>query len=127
MGFAQTFMRIRAWWFLRIAKNATIPPDVGEYLIALREHHRWALEEIEQRRRAIIDYRAAEGKCISTEAALKGVLELRATYDGPDREQYVAELDQIIEEFRRKHGTQIPVGEAYSILKELENRLGGVE
>jgi len=66
-------------------------------------------------------------KMISTEAALRYVLELKATYDGPDREQYVAELDQFIDEFWKKHGPQIPVHEAYAILKELEGRFGRVE
>ncbi|HEX3437971.1 MAG TPA: hypothetical protein VHT24_14475 [Pseudacidobacterium sp.] len=70
---------------------------------------------------------AADGKTISTEAALKYVLERKATYDGPDREQYVAELDQFVDEFRKKHGPQIPVAEAYAILKELEARFGRVK
>jgi len=58
-------------------------------------------------------------KTISTEAALKYVLELRDTYDGPDRDAYVAELDRFIDEFRKNHDAQIPVAEAYAILKEL--------
>lgn len=53
--------------------------------------------------------------------------ELKAAYDGPNREKFVAELDRFIEEFRRKHGPQIPVAEAYAILKEIEARFGRVE
>jgi hypothetical protein len=60
-------------------------------------------------------------------AALKCVLEQKAAYDGPNREEYVAELDRFIEEFRKKHGPQIPVAEAYAILKEIEARFGRVE
>ena len=127
MGLGQIFTPIRAWWFLRIARNTTIPPDVGRYLTALRDRNRLAIEEIERKRQAIVDKGAADGRTISTEAALKQVLERKAAYDGPDREQYVAELDQFIDEFRKKHGPQIPVAEACAILKELEARFGRVE
>jgi|ERR1700723_1049414 hypothetical protein len=127
MGLGQILMPVRVWWFLRIAKNATIPPDVGRYLKALRDRNQLAVEEIERKRQAIIDQGAADGKTISTEAALKCVLEQRAAYDGPNREEYVAELDRFIEEFRKKHGPQIPVAEAYAILKEIEARFGRVE
>jgi hypothetical protein len=127
MGFRQMFLRARAQWYLRFATKATIPPDVARYLIVLRDRNRLAIEEIERKRQAIIDQGAADAKTISTEAALKHVLELKAAYDGPNREEYVADLDRFIEEFRKKHGPQIPVAEAYAILKELEARFGPVE
>lgn len=127
MGLNQILMSARAWWFLRIARNATIPADVGSYIIALRDRNQLALEEIERKRQSIIDQGATEGKMISTEAALKYVLEMKATYDGPDREQYVAELDQFADDFRKRHGPQVPVSEAYAILKDLEARFGRVE
>src|SRR5665213_4137628 len=120
MGLGQILMPVRAWWFLRIVRNSTIPPDVGRYLIALKNRNRLAIEEIERKRQAVIEKGAADGKTISTEAALRHVMELKGTYAGPDREQYVAELDQFIDEFRKKYGPQIPVAEAYTILKELE-------
>lgn len=63
-------------------------------------------------------------KTISTEGALKHVIELRDKYDGPDRETFVAEVDRFIEEFRRKHGGEIEVGDAYELLKDLERRFG---
>jgi len=127
MGFGQILMPVRAWWFLRIARNATIPPDVGRYLVILRDRNQLAIEEIERKRQTIIDKGATDGKTISTEAALKYVLERKATYDGPDREQYVADLDQFIDDFRKNHGPQIPPAEAYAILKEMEARFGRVE
>ena len=37
------------------------------------------------------------------------------------------ELDRFIDEFRKKHGPQIPVAEAYAILKELEALFGRVD
>lgn len=127
MGLGQILMLVRAWWFIRIARNATIPPDVGRYLMTLRDRNQLPLKEIERKRQAIIDNGAADGKTLSTEAALKYVLERKATYDGPDREQYVAELDQFIDEFRKKHGPQMPVDQAYAEMKELEARFGRVE
>ena len=127
MALNQILMSARTWWFLRIARNATIPPDVGRYLITLRDRNQRALEEIERERQTIIDKGAADGRTISTEAALKYVLEGKATYDGPDREQYVAELDQFIDGFRKKHGPEIPVADAYAIMKELETRFGRIK
>lgn len=63
-------------------------------------------------------------KTISTEGALKHVIELRDKYDGPDREAFVGEVDRFIEEFRKKHGPEIEVGEAYALLNDLERRFG---
>jgi hypothetical protein len=77
MGFGQILMPIRAWWFLRIARYATPPPDVSRYL----------LERIERSRQDVIREGAAAGKTISTEAALKHVLELKTKHDGPNREE----------------------------------------
>jgi hypothetical protein len=127
MRLGQILMPVRAWWFLRIARKATIPPDVGHYLIALRDRNLIVLEDIERRRQEIVREGAAAGKTISTEAALKYALERKARYDGPDREEYVAELDRFIDEFRKKHGPQIPVDQAYDELKELEARFRRVE
>jgi len=117
MGFGKITMRVRAWWFVRIAKNTTPPPDVRLYL----------LERIQQRRQDIISNGAAGGKTISTEAALKYVLESKTRYDGPNREEYVSEIDRFANEFREKHGPHIPVDQAYAILQELEARFGRVE
>lgn len=63
-------------------------------------------------------------KTISTEGALKHVIELRDKYDGPDREAYVAELDRFIDEFRKEHGSQIEVEVALGLLRDLERRFG---
>jgi hypothetical protein len=127
ISFSPLGIPLRAWWFLRIARNAIIPPDVGRYLITLRDRNQLALDEIERKRRAIIERGSADGKTISTEAALKYLLQRKATYDGPDREQYFAKLDQFIDEFRKKNGPQIPVAQAYTILNELEAKFGRVE
>jgi hypothetical protein len=127
MGLPEILMSVRGWWYLRIARNATIPRDVGHYLTNRRERGQSALEDIERERQLIIGQGAADGKTISTEALLTRVLKRKATYCGTDREQYIAELDQVIDEFREKHGHKIPVDEAYAILKELETRFGRVE
>jgi hypothetical protein len=126
MGLGEIFMPVRAWWFLQIAKNATPPPEVRRYLMALRERNLLALEDIERSRQSIIDKGAADGKTISTEAVLKGVQELKTTYEGTNREEYVSEIDRIVDEFRKEHGPQIEVDRAYAMLKELEARFGRV-
>jgi hypothetical protein len=113
----QTLMPLRAWWYLRIAKNITPPTDVRDYL----------LERIERQRQDVICKGATAGKTISTEAALKHVLELKTKYSGPNQEGYVSELDSFANEFREKHGPLIPVDQAYEIFKELEARFGRLE
>ena len=113
----RTLMPLRRWWYLRIARNTTPPSDVRDYL----------LKRIERRRQEVIYKGAAAGKTISTEAALKHVLELKTTYDGPNREEFVSQIDCFANEFREKHGPLIPVDEACAIFKELELRFGRVE
>jgi hypothetical protein len=110
-------MPLRTWWFLRIARNTTPPSDVRRYL----------LERIERQRQDVISKGAAAGKTVSTEAALKHVLELKTKYDGPHREDYVSEIDRFADEFRKQHGPLIPADQAYAMLKELETRFGRVE
>lgn len=65
-------------------------------------------------------------RTISTEAALKHVLELKTTYNGPNREEYISEIDRFAEKFRNEHGSQIPVDRAYAMLKDIEARFGRV-
>jgi hypothetical protein len=127
MGLGQILMPVRAWWFLRIVRNASIPPDIGRYLMALKNRNQLAIEDIERKRQTIIDHGAASGKTVSTEAALKHVLELKTKYDGPNPEEYVSEIDRFANEFREKHGSQIPVDQAYVMLKELETLLSRIE
>jgi hypothetical protein len=68
-------------------------------------------------------------KTISTEEILKGVEDLKSTYDGPDSEQCVQEIDMFIKEFREKHGQQIPVGEAYKLKRAINKSItyGGMD
>jgi hypothetical protein len=63
-------------------------------------------------------------KSISTEAALKHVIELRDKYKGPDRDSYVAEIDCFLNEFRKEHGPQIELETALQLLRDLELRFG---
>lgn len=117
MSLSQIFVPFRAWWFLQIARNATPSPEIRRYL----------MERIERQRREVVCEGAAAGKTISTEAALKHVLELKTTYAGPNREEYVCEIDRFADDFRKKYGPQVPVDQAYAMLKELEARFGRVE
>jgi hypothetical protein len=114
MRLDQTMMPLRAFWYLRIARNTTPPSDVRDYL----------LERIDRQRQDVICKGAAAGQTISTEAALKHVLDLKINYDGPDREEYVSKIDSFANEFRKKRGPLIPVDQAHAILKELEARFG---
>jgi len=79
-------------------------------------------ESIERGRQEIITEGAKRGETISTEQVLKRVEDLKSTYDGPNREQFVQDIDRITREFREIHGPQIPIDEAYGLLKELEQK-----
>lgn len=127
MRLRQRLSGIRAWWYLRIAKNATTSSRRRKLPIAFRDQNQLELEQIERKRQTIIDKGAAEGKSISTEVALKQMLELKTTYGEPNREEYVRELDQFIDDFRGKHGHEISVDRAYAMLKDLETRFGRIE
>ena len=84
-------------------------------------------DTFKQRQQQIINEGAAAGKTIPTDNVQKHVQNLKATYDGPDREEYVREIDRFVEEFREKHGSQIPVDEAYRMFKEIEEKHGKVD
>ena len=66
-------------------------------------------------------------RMISTEAVLKHVLESKTTYEGPNREEYVAEINRLADDFRKEYGPEIPADQAYAMLKELEARFGRVD
>lgn len=118
------FLRARAWWYLRVATNKIPPPNVQAYLVERLAEVKRGLQEIESRRQEIIEAGARQGKTISTEKALQYVELVKANYDGPDREAYVREIDRVVQEFRAKHGPEIPVDEAYRIMQEIEARYG---
>lgn len=161
----------RGWWYMRVARNVTPPPEVRRYLMksGMKKLHGADLspdaqfdiavaqlaaatdetgtfdemtgdllqdalarlgkaqQAIQQKKQEIIDTGAAEGKTISTEAILKHVLKLKTTYSGADPEGYGRDIDAFVEDFRRRHGPEIPVDTAYSLLRELEAKHGRVE
>jgi hypothetical protein len=65
-------------------------------------------------------------KTISTEAVLKRLLEAKTQYSGPNPEEYAAEVDRLADELRKQYGPQIPIDQAYAMVKEIETRLGPV-
>src|SRR5260370_33892276 len=90
-----------------------------DQLLLMKELVGKELNAIENRKQEIIDQGAKDGKTLSTEKVLKRVEELRSTYTGPDREQFVESVDRLVVEFRGKYGAEIPVDEAYRLLKGL--------
>jgi hypothetical protein len=98
----------------------------GDLLQDALDRLRKAKEANEKRRQEIINEEATGGVKISPETALKYVLALKSTYNGPDQEEYIREIDQFANDFRQKHGPQIPIDKAYAILKELEGKHGRV-
>jgi len=78
------------------------------------------LASIEETRQQLVEQAAKEGKTISAEAALKYVSELRAQYAAAGRDDDVRLLDDWLANFRDKHGSEIPIDEAYQLLRELE-------
>ena len=64
--------------------------------------------------------RAKEGKTISTEALLSSVTRAKASYSGPHREQYALAIDEMTNIICQRYGAEIPVDEAYRLMKGLE-------
>lgn len=97
-----------------------------DQILLLKESVGKEVNAIETGKQKIIDQGARDGKTLSTENVLKRVEEIGSAYAGPDREEYVRELDRLMAEFLEKYGPEIPVDEAYRIVKEFEGKHGPV-
>lgn len=82
------------------------------------------IEKLEEREWAIINEAAKRGDTISREKALESVENMKATYQGPNREEYVKEIDRILALFRQMHPPEIPVDVAWRFVKEIEKKFG---
>lgn len=82
------------------------------------------LAGLEVRRQEIIDQGAKEGKTIEIESLRQTIEASKATYNGPDRNTYIVEVDKLMESLTVKYGSSIPVDDAYKIMQNLEAGLG---
>jgi hypothetical protein len=82
------------------------------------------LQEIEKERQRAVD-NAAQGRAtISTDRALKQVEILKQAYVDSGQEEAAREIEQVIREFREQNGPEIPVDQAYALMKEIEGKHG---
>jgi hypothetical protein len=109
---------IRAWR-IRVEKRPQ-GQFSAEQLALMRELVETERRTIEERRQEIISQGAKRGDAISTESLLRRLEATKANYAGPDRESFVAAVDDLAREFRLKYGDNIPVDEAYRIMKQWE-------
>jgi len=79
---------------------------------------------IGEQKQEIIDREAKKGATIELDALRRTLEASKATYAGPDRENYVSELDKLLDSLATKYGTRIPVDHAYRIMQKLEAGLG---
>jgi len=82
------------------------------------------LNAIEKERQQIINDSARSGTTVSTDAVLRYTEELKAAYVQSGQEEEAREVERVIREFREQHGAEIPIDEAYALMKELERKHG---
>jgi hypothetical protein len=74
--------------------------------------------------RALVDKADSEGKTISVEALRKNFEKAKAEYKGSDHDAFNRKMDEFIESLRTQYGDQIPVSEAFKLLRNLERATG---
>jgi hypothetical protein len=79
-------------------------------------------EDLEKQKQDIINKAASEGKAISIEAIFKNRDRYVAEYQGSDREGFAVEIDKMEQLLREKYGDQIPIDEAYRLMKQWESQ-----
>jgi|ERR1700693_903463 len=95
----------------------SLSPD---QLLLMQQMQANSLKSTEKKKQEIIDKGAKEGKTISTEVLLRSVTRAKASYGGPDREGYARSIDEMMNAIHQRYGPEIPVDEAYRLMKDLE-------
>jgi GTP-binding protein EngB required for normal cell division len=78
------------------------------------------MKEISDEKDKMIAEAASKGGKIEIAALRKAMERSKAEYKGPDREQFIREVDYWILSLESKYGTAIPVDEASKLLDYLE-------
>jgi hypothetical protein len=107
-----------AWYLLSRKRRKSIQADVDREIIIKR------LQEIESSRQSMIDTAAHGGVTISREGALKHVEALRQSYLSAGNVVAAGEVERVMADFREKHGPEIPVDVAYTLMNEIESKRG---
>jgi LPXTG-motif cell wall-anchored protein len=110
-------------WFRRRRNNQDFSPDQLHLITGVLEKE---IQAVRKERKALIDEAAKQGKTISTERALRHVVELRSQYARENRHEDVRTIDSLMREIREKYGPEIRVDEADRLADEIEQRLGSV-
>ena len=104
--------------FARANRNPFTPNQMRSFQDLIQKE-RLSIKAAKQQ---IIDEGAKVGDVVSTENILKKLDALKASYDGPNREEYFAYIDKMSADFREKYGPTIPVDVAFRLLTEYEEK-----
>lgn len=111
-------------WVLIIYARTNKSPFTIAQLKLVNDLNEKEIERIRTKKQQIIDEGAKGGESISTDKILERLDELKSSYQGPNPEQYFAEIDKLKQALREKYGASIPVDEAYKILTDYEQKYG---
>jgi hypothetical protein len=124
-GIAVAFLVI--WYLTRQRRGKVNLRVTPEQLLVLQSLVEEGMVRIEEKKKAIIDQAARDGKTVKREAILKYLIETVTSYDGPDREERRRDAQKKIDDFRAKYPEDIRVDEAYRIQLDLERQIEEAE
>lgn len=102
-------------WKLQYGRR--IPVQAVDLLLQRVERE---MNEIKEKKQKIIDKAAREGRTIDISKLRENLDRTKVEFKGPDRQQYIRQLDEFVMSLEAKYGTAIPVDEASKLLDQLE-------
>jgi hypothetical protein len=82
------------------------------------------LKRVRQEQEEAISRGAQEGKAISVEALRTRMAQSKAAYAGSDASAYSKEIDKMLDYVATKYGSQVPIDEAFRLMRNLEEGRG---
>jgi len=107
-----------------LERRRNAPEFTQDQRLLVRSLIQEKIDRLEKERQQIIDDSARRGVKISTDEILKQAEELRETYVKSGQEEEAREVERVIREFREQHGSEIPIDEAFRMMKEFERKRG---
>jgi hypothetical protein len=89
-------------------------------ITVLQQRVNQELDALKKKKQQLIEKAASDGATIDVSSLRKRLDEAKGEYKGPDRQEYIQQVDLLIMSLEAKYGTTIPVDEASKLLDKLE-------
>jgi hypothetical protein len=105
------------WLRIRRDRQNNFSP---KQMVLVRELLQKEVSRVQRTQQDLIDKAASEGKTVSTDSALKYAEELKLRYEAEGRHADAQVVAKMIAEVRESYGREIPIDEAFRLMKKYE-------